>query len=168
MSTPFEVEDALAGVLLHLPAPVVCEAASLVHAEDFADLRLAVVADVCRELAGRGVDPHPAAVLAHVRACALVTGVDALRTFTLLLADLYEAAPTPAGWRFYVVAVIEEALRRRCAMLGKRAVQAAEGASMEALLDLVDREIQAVHDVRDRRAVAAGDTTPARLMAVTA
>ncbi len=166
MSAPFEAEDALAGVLLHLPASVVCEALDLVTAEDFADLRLAVVADVCRELAGRGVDPHPAAVLAHVRACALVTGVNALQNFTVMLADLYAAAPTPAGWRFYAVAVIEEALRRRCAELAVRIGQAAEDASMEALLLLVDGEVQAVHELRDRRAIAAREAVPARLAAV--
>lgn len=168
MTAAFEVEDAFVGAVMSLPAPIALEALSFVRAEDFADLRLGLVADVSRELAGRGVDPHPAAVLAHIRAHALVTGVDAVRDLTRLLADVYGSAPTPAGWRFYAVAVLEESLRRRCAMLGARVGQAAEGEPLGSLLALVGHEVQAVREVQDRRAVAAGDAVPARLSAVSA
>jgi replicative DNA helicase len=140
----------------------------LVSTDDVADPYLALIAEVCRELAARGIAPDPAAVHADVRSNALVSGVDAHRSFTLRLVDVYGACATPASWRFYAVAVIEESLRRRCSMLGTRVGQAAEAESIGSLLALVDAEAQAVHAVQDRRATAAGNPAPARLTAVSA
>lgn len=168
MTAPFEPGPAFLGTVLQLPAAVACEALNLVRSVDFTDPRLALIADVCRELATRGVAPEPAAALAHVRAHALVPGVDALRDFTFRLVDLFHGCSEPASWRFYAVAVLEESLRRRCTMVSTRIGQAAEGESIDSLLALVDAEVQAVHAVRDRRSVAIGNPTPARLTAVSA
>jgi replicative DNA helicase len=166
--TDLDPEAAFVGSLLHLPPATACEALRLVVSDDFTDAGMALIADVCRELAGRGIAPDPTAVHAYVRARALVTGVEALRAFTLTLVDVYGACATPASWRFYAVAFLEESLRRRCTMLATRIGQAAEGESIESLTELVDAEAQAVHAVQERRATAAGTQAPARLTAVSA
>lgn len=160
-----DAEAALVGSLLHLPAPAALDALDLVTTEDFADLRLSVLAGVCQQLVAAGADPDPVLVLAHVRRHAIVTGVDAVKTMTLLLAELYGSVPVPASWRHYLLAVLDGALRRRCVELAVRIGQAAEGESIGSLVALVDREAQAVRELAARRAPVADDH-PTRLRAV--
>ena len=52
-----DAESAFIGALMHQTARVALDALTLVRSEDFADLRLSVVADVCRELADRSIAP---------------------------------------------------------------------------------------------------------------
>jgi replicative DNA helicase len=150
-----DAEAAFIGAVMHLPAPAATTALGLVPGEDFADPRLAIVADVCRDLAARGTAPDPTAVLAHVQANAVVTGADAVRSLSLLLADLYGTVPTPASVGWYRVAVLDGALRRRCRMLATRVAQAAEGETIESLLALIGAEVAGVLAVQQRR-VASG------------
>jgi replicative DNA helicase len=152
-------EAVFIGAVLHLPAADAQQALSLLHADDLADPRLAVIADSARQLAALGIPPDPAAVLAHARAQGTVASADAVRSLSLLLADLWAGCPVPASWRFYAVAVLEEALRRRCTELATRIGQAAERESFASLLELVDVEARAVRELQERRAVAA---SPAR------
>ncbi len=149
-----DAEAAFIGALLHQPAPAALDALSLVQAADFADLRLSVVADACRELAACGITPDPAAVLAYVRAQAIVTGADAIRSLSLLLAELYGTVPTPASVAYYRLAVLDGALRRRVEMMAARLGQAAERDSIDSLLPLVGREVVAVGDLQQRRTAA--------------
>jgi hypothetical protein len=94
-----DAEASFVGAVMHLPAATAATALALVDGDDFADPRLSAVTDACRALADRGIAPDPAAVLVHVRAVAVI-GADALRSLSLLLADLYGTVPTPAsvGW----------------------------------------------------------------------
>jgi replicative DNA helicase len=151
MSVP-DAEAAYVGALLHLPAEAALDALGFTAAEDFADRRLSIVAAVCRDLAARGVPPDPTAVLTHIRAEAIVTGADALRSLALLLADLYIAVPIPASVRHYAAGVLDAALRRRCSELAIRVGQAAERDSLDSLLVLIGTELAAVREVRQRRA----------------
>jgi replicative DNA helicase len=125
-----------------------------------------VVASLARQLAKDGIPPDPYAVLAHARATGTVTKADAIRSFTLLLSELYAGCPTPASARWYAVAVLEQAVRRRTAEAATRLGQAADGESLESLLLVLDRETRAVRDVAGRRAAAAGETTRPHLASV--
>jgi replicative DNA helicase len=163
--TDLDPEAAFVGAVLHLPAPDALAALDLVHDEDFAEPRMQVVAGLARQLAESGITPDPITVLAHARANGTVAKPDAIRGLTKLLGDVYGCCPVPASWRWYAVAVLDGALRRRCAELSTRIGQAAEGESLESLLALIQSEAHAVRQVRDRRAGAAGSSRP-RLAAV--
>ncbi|MDP9429573.1 MAG: hypothetical protein M3P31_01005 [Actinomycetota bacterium] len=159
-------EGALVGALLHRPAPEVLAALDLIHDEDLDNPRLRVVAVLARQLAESGITPDPYTVLAHARATGTVMKPDAIRGLTRLLADVYGSCPVPASWRWYAVAVLDEALRRRCTEAATRLAQAADGESLESLLLVLDRETRAVRDVAERRAAAAGESTRPRLASV--
>ncbi len=156
---------AVVGAVLHLPADAAVQVLDLIHDSDLGDPRLRVVAGVARQLVEAGVVPDPVAVVAHARATGTVTKVESIKSFTLLVAELYGGCPTPASARWYAVAVLDQAVRRRCDEMSTRLGQAAEGESLESLLALVDAEARAVREVADRRAVAAGTSRP-RLAAV--
>ncbi|MGY1818048.1 hypothetical protein ACI79Z_11235 [Geodermatophilus sp. SYSU D00663] len=147
-------EAAFVGAVLHLSAVAALDALHLVNGEDFADPRLALVADVCRELAARGLAPDPTVVFAHAQAKAVVTGSEAVGNLALLLADLYGGVPTPASVGWYRQGLLNGALRRRCEMLATRLNQAVGHDSMESLLGLVVAEVTAVLAVQQRRAAA--------------
>lgn len=159
-------EGAFVGAVLHLPVDAAVRVLDLIHDDDFGDPRLAVVAGAARQLAGLGIPPDPAAVLAFIRASGTVTGPSAVTALSLLLADLYGGCPTPASARFYATAVLEEALRRRCAELADRIGQAADSASLDVLPELVATEAREVLALDQRRAGAAGE--PPLLRAVSA
>jgi replicative DNA helicase len=143
----FDPEAAFVGAVLHSSAATALEALALVVGDDFADQRLSVVAAVCRDLAAHGVPSDPIVVLTHIRAESIVTGADALRSLSLLLADLYAAVPVPASVKYYAAGVLDAALRRRCAEMTTRLGQAADRESTESLTDLVQAEVAvaAVH-----------------------
>jgi hypothetical protein len=153
-----EADGAFVGALLHLSASAARDALALVEAEDFVDPRLAVVADVCRELADRGIAPDPATVLAHARAGATVTGVEPVRALALLLAELYGTVPVPGSVGYYRLGLLDGALRRRCQVLADRVAQAVEHDTLTSLLNLLVAEVPAVLAVQDRR-VRAGAVT---------
>jgi replicative DNA helicase len=152
--------------VLHLPASDALAALDLMHEEDFAEPRLRVVVGLARQLAESGITPDPVAVLAHARAIGTVIKPDAIRGLTKLLGEVYGSCPVPASWRWYAVAVLDEALRRRCTEAATRLAQAAEGESLKSLLLVLDRETRAVRDVAERRAAAAGETARPRLASV--
>jgi replicative DNA helicase len=147
-----DAEAAFVGALLHQSAAIASEALRLVVVEDFADLRLSVLADVCRRLAEAGVAPDPVTVLAHVRRHAIVTGAEAIRGFSLLLFEIYRSVPVPSNWRHYLAAVLDTALRRRVQMMAARLGQATERDSLDSVLPLIDREVVAVVQVKKRQA----------------
>jgi replicative DNA helicase len=151
---------ALVGAALHGPPGVL----DLILDDDLADPRLRVVAGVIRELAEAGIAPDPTTVLAHARATGTVTRAAAVQAFALLLHELTAECPVPASARFYAVAVLDEALRRRCAELAARIGQAVESESLGSLLALVDAEHRAVRELADRRTALAD--APPRLRAV--
>jgi replicative DNA helicase len=159
-------DAAFVGAVLHLPAPDALAALDLIHDEDLADPRLQVVVGLARQLAESGIDPDPVTVLAQARANGTVAKPDAIRGLTKLLGDVYGCCPVPASWRWYAVAVLDEALRRRCTEAATRLGQAADGESLESLLLVLDRETRAVRDVAERRAAAAGATARPRLASV--
>ncbi|MDP9417226.1 MAG: hypothetical protein M3P48_05195 [Actinomycetota bacterium] len=159
-------EHAVVGAVLHLSDDVAVQVLDLIHDSDLEDPRLRVVAGLARQLAESGIAPDPVTVLAHARATGAVVKPDAIRGLTKLLGDVYGGCPTPASWRWYAVAVLDEALRRRCTEAATRLGQAADGESLESLLLVLDRETRAVRDVAERRAAAAGETTRPRLASV--
>jgi hypothetical protein len=81
----------------------------------------------------------------------LVAGSEDFRALSLLLADLYGSCPVPASWPYYRAAVLDEALRRRCAEMAVRVGQCAEGDSLDTLIALVGTEIVEVRSVHQRR-----------------
>lgn len=166
--TDFDPESAFIGAVLHMSAPDALIALDLVRDEDFAEPRLQLVAGLVRQVAEDGVTPDPVTVLAYARANGTVAKPEAIRGLTRLLADVYGGCPTPASGRWYAVGTLDEALRRRCTEMSTRIGQAAKAESLDSLMHLVDTELHAVREVRDRRAAAAGATAPARLTAVTA
>ncbi len=87
-------EAAFVGAVLHLPADAAVQVLDLVHDSDLEDPRLRVVAGVARQLAQSGVAPDPVAVVAHARASGTVTKVEAIKSFTLVVAELYGGCPT--------------------------------------------------------------------------
>jgi replicative DNA helicase len=160
-------EAALVGALLHRSADDASNVLDLITADDIADPHLTVIADAAQQLADRGIAPDPTAVLAHVRATGTVTGAHAVNDLALLLAGLYAACANPASARWYAVAVLEEALRRRVRELADRVTQAADSAPLDTVTHVLERERQAVRDLDDRRTAAAGGT-PTRLRAAIA
>ena len=166
MTIDFDPEAAFVGAVLHLTAPAALAALDLIHDEDLADPRLQVVARLARQLAETSIAPDPVTVLAHARATGTVVKPDAIRGLTKLLGDVYGACPVPASWRWYAVAVLDEAIRRRTTEAATRLGQAADGESLESLLLVLDRETRAVRDVAECRAAAAGKTVRPRLATV--
>ena len=158
-------ERALIGAVLNLPADAAVQVLDLINDDDLGDPRLQVVARIARQLAEAGVSPDPPVVFAHARASGTVTRADAIREFSLLLVDLFAEVPTPASARWYAAATLEEALRRRVAEAGARLAQAAQGDSVDSLVELMAAEHEAVRELADRQAVA--DAAP-RLRAVSA
>jgi hypothetical protein len=112
------------------------------------------------------VDPCPQAVLAHTRRHGPAAGADGIRVLALLLADLYDSAPVPAGWSYYRAAVVDEALRRRCAEMATRVGQCAEHDSMDTLLELLGTEMTAVRALHQRRLGLSPTPQRANLQAV--
>jgi replicative DNA helicase len=161
MTVTTDPARALVGAALH-GAPGVLD---LIRDDDLADPRLQVVAGVVRELAEAGIAPDPTTVLAHAQATGMVTRADVVCGFALLLAELYGECPTPASAHWYAAAVLDEALRRRCAELSTRIGQAVESESLGSLLALIGTEAAAVRELAARRAAIAGDA-PTRLRAV--
>ncbi len=160
MTVTTDPARALVGAALH-GAPGVLD---LIRDDDLADPRLQVVAGVARELAEAGIAPDPTTVLAHAQATGMVTRADVVCGFALLLAELYGECPTPASAHWYAAAVLDEALRRRCAELSTRIGQAAELESLGSLLALIGTEAAAVRELAARRAAIAD--APTRLRAV--
>ncbi|WP_091542350.1 hypothetical protein [Modestobacter sp. DSM 44400] len=158
-----EAEDAFVGAVLHMAVPTAKGALDLVHDDDLADLLNQRIVTVARVLVAEGVAPDPVAVFARARAHGVVTGVDATKALGMKLGDVYGSVPTPASWRYYGLAVIDEALRRRCIAMGTRVMQAAEGCPLDVLIDVLDAECRVVRRLHDRRLAAA---TPPRLKAV--
>ncbi len=145
-------ERAFIGALLWLPVESAARAAALVEPGDLADPRLRVVLELVRELAAAGVAPDPVSCMAHARAAGTVGTTHALKGLAELLAELYGAVPLPASVGYYAAAVLDGALRRRCALLGERIGQVAESASLAELVRVVGSEVVAVFELRNRRA----------------
>jgi replicative DNA helicase len=152
-----EPESAFVGLLLHLPAVRAVKACRELRPEDFADPRLRVIVSTAAALAGRGVDPEPAAVLAECRTTGTVQGSNRLGVVSKLLLDLYTGAPAAAQASYYRQAVLEGALRRRITEAGERIAQAADESAVDHLLDLADREHRAIIAAAERwRKASAG------------
>ena len=163
MTVPtMDAARALLGAALLCGAPQVLD---LVHDDDLADESLRVVSGVIRGMAEFGIPIDPTTVLSRARASGIVTRLDAVQNFGMLLGELLIECPNPASARWYAAAVLEDALRRRTAEAGERLTQAAEGEGLESLLELVDHEHRAVRALADRRAAATGEDGP-RLRAV--
>ncbi|MDQ3455543.1 MAG: hypothetical protein M3513_08820 [Actinomycetota bacterium] len=146
------VERAFLGSLLLMPARSAGRFAGLVEADDLEDPRLRVVHALAAELAAEGVAPDPVAVLARARTRATVTTAHAIREFAELLHTLYAECPLPVCVPYYIAATLDDALRRRCAVLGERIDQAAASSTLADLIRLVGEQVHAVLVLVDRRA----------------
>jgi replicative DNA helicase len=162
MTDPYDPEGAFVGAILHMPVPMAAEALDLIHNDDIADLLNLHIVQVARVLIAEGVPTDPVAVLARARADGIVTGAEAIRALTMRLHDLYAAVPTPAAWRHYGLAVIDEALRRQWTAMATRVMQAAASSGLDVVIDLFDAECRPVRRLHDRRLAAAGQP-PTRL-----
>jgi hypothetical protein len=91
---------------------------------------------------------------AYVGALLLLDLRTARAALALLLHDLAAGVPVPASVMYYAAAVLDDAVRRRVGEAAARLGQAANGESMASLLELVDREHAAVHELAARRAPA--------------
>lgn len=159
-------EGALVGALMHLPAPSALEVLDRINDDDVADPTLQKILGAIRQLAEDGIAPDPVTVWTRLRSQGAVSGADANRQLATTLSDVYVTCPVPASVDYYRAAVMDEALRRRCAELGARMVQAAGSAPLDVLVDVLDRECRAVRALLDRRGTIATDDAPARLRAV--
>ncbi len=146
-------EQAFVGALLHLPAATAAQALALVDDDHLGDHRLRVITATARQLAGAGVTPDPVLVLQVARAESTVTTATAISGLAFLLHEIYAECPVPASWRYYAAGVLDDALRRRCTEAGARLTQAADGESIDSLLELVHREAAAIAALASRRHV---------------
>lgn len=150
--TLVDPERAYIGALLNLPLPRAADAAALVRIDDLGDPQLQVVLEATQQLVADGIAPDPAAVLAHIRADGTVTGPAAVETIALLLLELYQDVAIPMSAPLYARAVLDEAVRRRCLEAGDRIRQAVESCGLEGLVELVQREADAVLALYKHRA----------------
>lgn len=147
-------EVSFAGAVLHLPALAASAALRLVQGDDFAHPTLPIVLAAAQRLAGSGTDPDPVAVLALLRRDAVVTGASAISEVALLIVQAYDVCPVPASAPYYAAAVLAEAFRRRCTVLGSRLRQAAERDSVDSIDALLEREVADIRAVRGRLTAA--------------
>jgi replicative DNA helicase len=119
--------------------------------DDVADHRLRAVLTLARRVVEAGAAPEPVLLLSSARAAGDVRTGQATTDLALLLADLAGAVTVVASWRFYLAAVVEDAVRRRAAEAGQRIAQAAGHDAIDVVLDLVVTEATAVHAVAARR-----------------
>lgn len=166
MNVTTDPDAAFVGAILSLSATAADAALALVDDADVADPRHALILVAARHLAGQGIPPDPAAVLALLRADGTVAGPAAVGGLATLLSELHIGCPVPASVRFYAAAVLDDAVRRRCEELSARVGQAAAAESLGSLLELVAAEAAAVLRLAERRNAAAGWTAPAPLRAV--
>ncbi len=145
-------ESAYIGALLWLEADRAGRAAGLVEPGDLADPRLRVVLGLVRDVVADGAAPDPVVCMAHARATGTVTTTHATKALAELVADLYGGCPLAGSVGFYAAAVLDGALRRRCAVLGMRIAQVAESGSLAELVRVVGAEVLEVFALRNRRA----------------
>ena len=136
-------ERALLSCLLHLDAARAIKVAELVPIEWLANPVLSELLAAVTSLAFVGIGPEPNAVLNLMRADGRANG-ERMRAVAMLLADLYASSAVPASARHYVVAVLRESTRRRAREAGERIIQAAERVPIDALPELVERELTSV------------------------
>lgn len=147
LSTEFlniNAEDAFVGCLLHLPPARAASHCRAVVPGDLEDPRLRAIFMTVKDLALRGVSPEPAAILADMRRSGSVLGPQRLTAVSVLLIDLFTAAPAAPMAEFYQRSVLESALRRRATEAGTRIAQAADECSVAGLLAIVATENTAV------------------------
>ena len=147
-------EFAYVGAVLLVDLPTSRAALARVRDDDVADRRLRLVLSVARRLVADGVQPDAVKVLVRARLDGDVVIPTAIGDLSMLLIDLVDRVPVPASWGYYAQAILDDALRRRVAEAGARLTQAAEGGSLDSLLELKDREDAAVRELVDRRAIA--------------
>lgn len=145
-------ESAYIGSLLWLPVDSAARMAELVEPGDLADPRLRVALQIIRDVAADGAAPDPVVCLAHARGAGTVQTAHAIKALAELLADLYAGCPLAASAGHYAGAVLDGALRRRCAVLGERIGHVAETASLAELVRVVGAEVLEVYALRNRRA----------------
>ncbi len=123
-------EAAYVGALLWLPVDRAARAARLVETDDLADPRLRVILGLVRDVVADGARPDPVVVLAHARATGIVTSAHGIAQLSELIAAVYAECPLAGSVGFYAAAVLDQSLRRRCAVLGMRVGQVAESGSL--------------------------------------
>jgi replicative DNA helicase len=144
-------ELAFVGAVLHLSPITAAEALAVIDDDDLADPRLQLILQAARRLVDEDVAPDGYAVMAVIRRAGTATTAHDVSLIAHLILDAIKACPVPASWRFHAVAVLDEALRRRCRALAARIAQAANG-PLDTLTDLVHAETAAVAAVDRRRA----------------
>jgi replicative DNA helicase len=154
--------EAYLGALLQLPAESARDAAAFIASLDLADPRHQIVYRLCRELAGRGVAPDPAAVFAEAGSSGAVAGAHRLGALSTLLANLYTRGCVAPSVRFYAAAILADALRRRVEQAGQRLQQVAAESSITDTLAMVGSETAAVAELARRwRVIAFIEAAPA-------
>ncbi|WP_092198926.1 hypothetical protein [Blastococcus tunisiensis] len=137
--------------LLRLDAASALKVAGLVRPDDLASPALAELLAAVAALTHLRIDPEPTAVLALLRDDGRANGTR-VQAVAQLLHDLYASAAVPVSARFYAAAVLKEATRRRAREAGERIAQAAELVPIDALPELVERELLAVQALAERAA----------------
>jgi len=145
-------ERAYCGSLMWHPAESAARAAELVEPGDLADPRLRLILQLVRDVVADGASPDPVVVLARARATGIVSSAHGIKQLAELLADLYAECPLAGSVGHYANAVLDLALRRRCALVGARIAQVAESGSLTELVRVVGSEVLEVFALRNRRA----------------
>ncbi len=143
-------EPALLACLLTADHRTAAGILAALHDEDLADHRLRAVVAVARRLVAAGKAPDPVLIVADARARGELPTATETQDVALLLASLVASVSVVASWQHFLVAVVQDALRRRAAEAGYRIAQSAEAAPIDVLLDLVVTEAAAVHTVATR------------------
>ena len=152
-------EPALIACLLNADRATAAGILGAICDADVGDYRLQAVLTLARRVVDAGRPPEPGILLATARAGGITS---ATHDLGLLLADLAGSVTVVASWRYYLAAVVEDAIRRRAAEAGARIAQAVGHDSIDTVLDLVVSEASEVHAVAARRVTDRRPPTPLR------
>lgn len=121
---------------------------------DLDDPRLAVVLDIALRPARHGATPDGATIWSEARRTGAVVGEHQARTLRDLLLDLVTTDVIPAQLSWYALGVLDAAVRRR-AQQAVENVAAVVDKSIGTTVETIDRELDAVRQLAQRRHEAA-------------
>lgn len=153
MTAPIhDAEEAFIAGLLGMDHQQADTLVSLLQRDDLTRPALQLIHQLIGELAAAGVNPDPAAILAHAIAEEHVTGAHHIQTFTGVLMRLidHRALTYSGSVRWYAVHVLDQAVRRRTVEMTVRLAQVADHADTDELERLTQAEHSAIEAVRAR------------------
>lgn len=132
-------ERALVGCLLNASVGQAREWLTLFTVEDLDEAKLRLIVELIAECVSRGQQPSADVVFTTARLTGKV-GASGLSSLSAELVDLTASAVLAQWAPMHAAGVVEASLRRRARQTATRLEQAAETASTEALLAVIEAE----------------------------